>query len=145
MMQFVCKPALNAFFITHVFSWMPAHFFDDFFLKNLGQYSAGTLRMLGMLFTLSISLGGVVEELYFRGYLLPRMAYLGRWAPLANTLLFSLYHFWSPWENLVRLLGLTPWIYTVWRTRNIYLSLLVHFVANAFSGLSLLSLIMARA
>ena len=144
MMQFVCKPALNAFFITHVFSWMPAHFFDDYFLNNLGQYSAGTLRALGILFTLSISLGGAVEELYFRGYLLPRMAYLGRWAPLANTVMFSLYHFWSPWENLTRLLGITPWIYTVWRTRNIYLSLLVHFVINAFSGLSLLSLIIQR-
>ena len=141
---YICKPALNEFFITHAFSWMPAYFFDDYFLNNLGQYSAGTLRALGILFTLSISLGGAVEELYFRGYLLPRMAYLGRWAPLANTVMFSLYHFWSPWENLTRLLGITPWIYTVWRTRNIYLSLLVHFVINAFSGLSLLSLIIQR-
>lgn len=141
---FVCKPALNAFFITHVFAWMPAYFFDDYFLNNLGQYSAGTLRLLGILFTLSISLGGAVEELYFRGYLLPRMAYLGRWAPFVNVVLFSLYHFWSPWENLVRLLAITPWIYAVWRTRNIYLSLLIHFVINAFSGLSLLSLIMQQ-
>ena len=141
---YACKPAINEFFITHVFSWMPAYLYEDYFLNNLGQYSPDTLRAIGILFTLSISFGGAVEELYFRGYLLPRMNYLGRWAPITNTVLFSLYHFWSPWENLVRLLGMAPWIYCVWRTRNLYLSLLVHFVINAFSGLSLLSLILSR-
>ena len=139
---FVCKPPLNEFFITHLFSWMPGYLFDAHFLNNLGEYSRSTLVALGILFTLSISFGGAVEELYFRGYLLPRMEFLGGWAPFVNTLLFSLYHFWSPWENVVRLLGITPWIYTVWRTRNIYISLLVHFVINAFSGVSLLTLIL---
>jgi membrane protease YdiL (CAAX protease family) len=94
------------------------------------------------LFTLSISFGGAVEELYFRGYLLPRMESLGAWAPLVNIVLFSLYHFWSPWENIVRLLAMLPWFYAVWRTRNIYLALLVHFIINTFSGVSLLILIL---
>lgn len=142
LVWFGFKPSLNNFFITNFFSWMPAYLFDEYFLNNLSEYSPITLIALGVLFTLSISLGGAVEELYFRGYLLPRMDSLSGWAPFVHILLFSLYHFWSPWENLVRLLGITPWIYAVWRTRNIYLSLLIHFVINAFSGLSLLSLIL---
>jgi membrane protease YdiL (CAAX protease family) len=70
------------------------------------------------------------------------MESLGVWAPIANTVLFSLYHFWSPWENAVRLLALTPWILATWRTRNIYLALLIHGVINAFAGINLLNLIL---
>lgn len=139
---YVIKPPINGFFIEHFFRWMPAYFFDEYFLKNLNQYSPAMLGTLGVLFTLSTSFGGAVEELYFRGYLLPRMESLGSWAPLVNSVLFSLYHFWSPWEGVVRLIAMLPWFYAVWHTRNIYLALLVHFIINAFSGLSLLSLIL---
>ena len=142
LIWFLIKLPINGFFIEHVFAWMPINFLDEYFLENLNQYSPIFLRVVGVLFALSITLGGMVEELYFRGYLLPRMKPLGVWAPIVNTVLFSLYHFWSPWENIVRLLALSPWIFTIWRTRNIYLSLLVHFTINAFAGISLLSLIL---
>jgi AcrR family transcriptional regulator len=46
----------------------------------------------------------VVEELYFRGYLLPRISRFGGWAPVINCCLFALYHFWQPF-NLPSLLG----------------------------------------
>jgi uncharacterized protein len=139
---FVIKPPVNDFFITRFFTWIPAYFLDDTFLSNLHQYSPTFLRVIGVLFALSITFGGVVEELYFRGYLLPRIESLGIWAPLVHTILFSLYHFWTPWENAARLLALFPWIFTVWRTRNLYLSILIHFTVNAFSGISMLSLIL---
>jgi membrane protease YdiL (CAAX protease family) len=45
----------------------------------------------------------VVEEMYFRGYLLPRISRLGAWAPLVNTVLFSLYHLFTPWLNVGRI------------------------------------------
>jgi membrane protease YdiL (CAAX protease family) len=144
LVWYVLKPPINAFFVSRFFSWVPAHFFEQHFVSNLDQYAPNTLKAIGVLFTLSISFGGAVEELYFRGYLLPRMESLRGWAPIVNTVLFSLYHFWSPWENLVRLLGLSPWIYAVWRTRSIYLSLTIHFVINAISGLSLLGLILQQ-
>jgi uncharacterized protein len=139
---FVARPPLHGFFAQHFFAWIPANFLDEAFLDHLSQYSPSFLRVIGVLFTLSVTLGGAVEELYFRGYLLPRMESLSDWAPFLNILLFSLYHFWSPWENVVRLLALTPWIYATWRTRNLYLSLLIHIIINAFSGISLLSLIL---
>lgn len=137
---FLVKPPVNAFFAQHLFGWMPANFLDEAFLNNMSQYSPGFLRITIILFAVSITLGGAVEELYFRGYLLPRMNWLGGWAPVVNIVLFSFYHFWSPWENVVRFLALTPWIYGTWRTRNIYLALLIHIVINAFSGISLIML-----
>ncbi|HLA07754.1 MAG TPA: CPBP family intramembrane glutamic endopeptidase [Anaerolineales bacterium] len=139
---FAVKTPVNNFFIEHVFAWMPVNFLDEYFLDNLNQYSPAYLRVIGVLFALSITIGGAVEELYFRGYLLPRMESLGVWAPITNVVLFSLSHFWSPWENAVRLFALTPWIFAVWRTRDLYLSLLIHFTINAFAGISLLSLIL---
>lgn len=145
LIWFVVKPPVNNYFIEHVFAWMPVNFLDEYFLDNLNQYSPTFLRVMGVLFALSITLGGTVEELYFRGYLLPRMKSLGVWAPLTNVVLFSLYHFWSPWENVARLLALTPWIFAVWRTRNIYLAVLIHFTINAFAGISLLNLILRMA
>ena len=45
----------------------------------------------------------MVEELYFRGYLLPRISRLGAWAPLVNTVLFSLYHLFTPWLSVGRI------------------------------------------
>ena len=52
----------------------------------------------------------MVEEMFFRGYLLPRISRLGAWAPLVNTVLFSLYHLFTPWLNVGR-------IAIDWRTR----------------------------
>ena len=75
-------------------------------------------------------LGPIVEELYFRGYLLPRMEWMGRWAPLVNVSLFSLYHFWSPWQMLGRILALAPTVYAVRWKENIYLGMVVHCTLN---------------
>jgi CAAX protease family protein len=44
----------------------------------------------------SVLVAPVVEEAYFRGFLLPRMpARLGRTAPLAHAVLFAFYHVWT--------------------------------------------------
>lgn len=75
-------------------------------------------------------LGPVVEELYFRGHLLPRIDRFGRGAPVLNAVLFSLYHLWTPWQNIGRILGLLPWIYTVWRKRSVALSMAIHISVN---------------
>ena len=75
-------------------------------------------------------LGPVVEELYFRGYLLPRLAWMPRWAPTVSGLLFSLYHTFTPWEQLPRLLVVIPLGYVMQRSRNIYWGMIVHCIFN---------------
>ncbi|MFL5688443.1 MAG: CPBP family intramembrane glutamic endopeptidase [Chloroflexota bacterium] len=86
----------------------------------------------------------IVEELYFRGYLLPRMERMGRWAPLVNVTLFSLYHFWSPWQVMARIVGLGPTVYAVRWKRNVYLGMIVHGALNVISVLIVVALVSSR-
>jgi len=81
----------------------------------------------------------VVEELYFRGYLLPRMEeHVKGYAPLLNTILFSVYHFFSPWENPIRILATLPIIYLVWYKRDIRFLMITHLLVNAVGGVYVL-------
>jgi len=71
---FVIAPPIQDFFKGQYFSWLPAWFFLD---HNLAQSSKSDLLatwVMGILFN-GIA-GPVVEELYFRGYLLPRISRL---------------------------------------------------------------------
>jgi len=72
----------------------------------------------------------VVEELYFRGFLLPRLEHLGSWAPIVNTTLFAAYHLWSPWQTPIRIVATLPLFYATWRTRSLTLAITVHVALN---------------
>ena len=72
----------------------------------------------------------VVEELYYRGYLMPRIGYLGWAAPAVNAFLFSVQHFWQPFNYLLIFLIVLPQAYLVWRKHNIYISMLTHCAGN---------------
>jgi membrane protease YdiL (CAAX protease family) len=140
----VVGPPVDSFFIERFFSWMPETFFQSALLENLGQYSQASLLTTGILAIMLIGfVGPVVEELYFRGYLLPRMALRGGWAPTAHILLFSLYHFWSPWQNVVRILAMSPTYFAVWRNQNIYLGILCHVVLNVVSALGVTAVLLS--
>ncbi len=73
----------------------------------------------------------IVEEMYFRGFLLPRLSRFGIWAPAINCVLFALYHVWTPWRAVSRALFFLPVAYTVQYKKNIYLGMMVHMLANA--------------
>lgn len=75
-------------------------------------------------------IGPVVEELYFRGFLLPHLSHLGKKAPILNTVLFSLYHFWTPWQFISRIGFFLPTVWVTWRTKDLRVSLWVHCLAN---------------
>lgn len=79
-------------------------------IEGAGEGLSGMAIVLGFVFALTFNgvVGPVVEELYFRGHLLPRIDRYGRWAPVLNTVLFSLYHFWTPWQNPAHILGILP-------------------------------------
>ena len=113
------------------FAWMPATIREFASFEDEEDLSGGrTALLLGVAFLFNGFVGPVVEELYFRGHLLPRIDRFGRAAPLLNTVLFSVYHFWTPWANIGRIIALLPWVYTVWRTRSLMLSLIVHMSVN---------------
>jgi len=117
--------------IDRFFRWIPRWFFFDDLIQHRAQYSRTVIvatMSLGLVFNGII--GPIVEELYFRGFLLPRLNRVGWWAPLLNALLFSLYHLFSPWQNVTRMLALVPFVYTVWWKRNIFIGMAAHCGLN---------------
>ena len=117
-----------------LFAWLPGWYLKPIDLDAVSNFSSATwLLVLLAYLVLNAFAGPVVEELYFRGYLLPQIDRFGAWAPLLNTLLFSLYHFWSPWQFLTRVGGVAPFAYAVWWKRNIYVGMIVHVLLNLIS------------
>jgi membrane protease YdiL (CAAX protease family) len=72
------------------------------------------------------------------------MERFGRWAPLLNATLFSLYHFWSPWQLLSRIAAVAPFVYAVRWRRNVYLGMAVHCSLNAIGGLLVVASVAQR-
>ena len=105
------------------------------FLEEPTQYGAFAKNAVIALFVFQLVLTGValpwVEELYFRGYLLPRISRYGAWAPLVGGLLFALYHGWQLYSFVtVLLLGMALG-YVVWWKRDIRIPIALHVFANA--------------
>jgi membrane protease YdiL (CAAX protease family) len=124
---------LNRFLAEHVFFWLPGY------LQPEWQPPAPPARALILLaMALQVVIDGiaapVTEEIYFRGFLLPRMRSFGWLAPAANALLFALQHFWQPYTwTLIFLLSLSL-AYVVWWKRNIYIGMLLHCSANTIGA-----------
>lgn len=96
-----------------------------------GGFEKGALVLTYVLFSIFIVvLGPAVEELYFRGYLLPRMGYAGKWDVVLHSFLFAVYHFFTPWMVFTRTLGMIPLAFAVKR-KNIWISVIVHVLANS--------------
>ena len=123
---------LDEWLADRVFGWMPDSITDMATGGTGGETpsGAGLVVMVVVLWLLNGVVGPVVEELYFRGHLLPRLARYGRGAPVINTALFSLYHFWSPWQLLVRFVGFLPIAWTAWRLQSVSVSIAAHVLVN---------------
>ena len=93
-----------------------------------------------LLATLAIDgvINPAVEELYFRGYLLPRLPVAGWRAIPISAALFSLQHYWQPWNWL--LIFVLELILTtlVVRLRCLRLGIVMHILTNSFGILAAL-------
>ena len=122
------------------FSWWPAWMNPDY--GSLAGTSPGAFwGTLIMLMLMGNWLGPAIEELYFRGYLLPHMEHLGRWAVVLNSMLFALYHFWSPWYFISRSAGVLPLAIAARYKRNVYIPLVVHCTLNTVGTLLALGML----
>jgi len=117
-----------------IFAWIP-----DWFRVNR-SLDAGNLLILTIILNFIIRglLVPFTEEVYFRGFLLPRMSKLGKFAPLISAVLFSVYHFFAPWENVARALAVLPFIYVTWHKKNVYISIISHVAVNLLSCIAML-------
>ena len=142
---FGLSQAVEPAVIDRFFGWLPDWYVAPIMVDRIGDYGASAwIVTLAAYLAINGLLGPIVEELYFRGYLLPRMERLGRWAPLVNVTLFSLYHFWSPWQVMARIMGLAPTVYAVRWKQNVYLGMAVHCTLNTLGVLIVVGLVLGR-
>lgn len=121
----ILTPLLNA--ITSAFAWWPGY---NLRLDN-GHYADGILLISYIIyFFVNGFIAPAIEELYFRGYLMPRLSRFGFWTPFLSIVLFLCYHFWQLWNILVYLVALWPLSYLAWRKRNVYLAIVLHTSIN---------------
>lgn len=116
------------------FSWMPQWALNPLpeSYAHTGSPNAQVVTAVGFLLILVI-LAPLVEELYFRGYLLPRIGRFGAWAALINASLFAFYHLWKPWDSINLIIILAPMVYAVWRTKDIRVGIAVHIMLNSLA------------
>jgi membrane protease YdiL (CAAX protease family) len=131
---------INQYLSESLFHWLP----EWYQVRDFAGYSK---KVIIWVLTMNLILNGilapVLEELYFRGYLLPRMKSFGKAAPVANAVLFSLYHFWQPQIYLTLMISLLPMTYLVWKTQSIRLAIYTHCGLNILGALLSLAMINA--
>ena len=120
-----------------LFAFVP----DNLAMRNI-DFHATSKGLLIFSASFAILTNGIIapitEELYFRGYLLPRINLSPIMAVIANAVLFSIYHFFSPWYFLSRILMMIPLYYWVMKRKNIRFSIVAHVIANVFTSVSFL-------
>jgi len=119
----VLKP-VEAILQENLFFWIPPleSGLSESYSKAILIVTYATVLIFGVI------VGPLIEELYFRGYLLPRMR--GKYSPVFHSFLFAAYHVFTPWMILSRTIGLLPLIYAVKR-KNIYVGIIVHILLNS--------------
>jgi hypothetical protein len=121
-------PVSDALYQSWFAPWLPNRYL---LMPDLSVYDRSTLILSYAIFFVTISVViPIIEEIYFRGYLLPRLAHLGLWGAVLEAVLFALYHFWTPWLAVGRAVGLLPLILVAQWRRNIYIGMAAHILAN---------------
>lgn len=132
------KPLSNHLLKT-VFYWIPSwyNFVQDLslFSKN---YIIIAILVSFFIFTL---IAPIIEELYFRGFLLARMKWMGKYSVLVNVILFSVYHFYTPWLVVSKIAMMLPLCYFVYKKDNLKLGILVHCIGNFTDVVSYVTLL----
>ena len=84
----------------------------------------------------NVLIAPITEELFFRGYLTSHYEKQKSFTPIMIAILFSLYHFWLPFNNVFRILAFAPVAYVAYKKKNLYISISFHCLCNLFSTLS---------
>ncbi|RRS00561.1 CPBP family intramembrane glutamic endopeptidase [Glycomyces terrestris] len=118
---------LDAWTYDTLFTWVTFEGSGSSGTSYLDAYSTSTVITTLLIFgAFTGFLLPLIEEYYFRGFLLPRLPQLGRWAPLFNTVLFSIYHFWAIWTVPSKIIFLLPGVFFVWWKHDIRASIWMH-------------------
>lgn len=123
------QPA-DRWFHTQIMPFLPA-WFDYFSLDQYRRLAPGVLAAtLIARFLADIVVVSAAEELYFRGYLMPRIPGPAWLAPIASAILFAIYHFWQPYNWPSIACFTLPMILAVWWTKDVRISIASHILLN---------------
>lgn len=135
---------INGFLSQQLFSWLP----DWMFMNDAGQYEAYSPSTLLVTFTLFLIVTGValpwVEELYFRGFLMPRISRFKAWTPIFSALLFALYHVWQLFDLTAVFLSGLVFAFAVWWKRDVRLGVSLHVLANVLARIMIFFLLLGN-
>jgi membrane protease YdiL (CAAX protease family) len=136
---------LDRWLASHVFAWLPDVLLQFAVVQADGSSPTGTEVMVFLLVAVLFNgvAGPITEELYFRGHLLPRLERYGGWAPVLNTVLFALYHFFSPWRYPAIVVGFLPITWVAWRERSVQVSIAAHMTINIVTVLLIVATLTA--
>ena len=87
-------------------------------------------------FIFNVFIGPVTEEFFFRGYLTTYNSKYGKATAVIVAIIFSLYHFWVPFQNIFRIFVFLPMVYISYRKRNLYICMVSHILCNLFATIS---------
>ncbi|GEM_PF-242240 len=92
------------------------------------------------LFTAIVVVQVAAEECWWRGYLFPRQEPLyGKWTWIVHGVLWTGFHFvFYPWSVIVDLFFCSTVAYVFQRTKNTWVSLLIHLLYNGLTPIALL-------
>ncbi len=110
-----------------LYFWAPGWFLAE---SDFAQYPQNIILAMAFVSIPAFTLFGALEELYFRGYLLPRLSRFRLWAPILSTALFTVYHFDLLQNSVAIFVGFLPIAYLTWRKKNIYLAVIAHAGLN---------------
>lgn len=132
------KPLSN-YLLKTVFCWIPSWFN---FVQDLSLFSKNyiIIAILVSFFIMTL-IAPIIEELYFRGFLLARMKWMGKYSVLFNVILFSVYHFFSPWLIITKIATMLPLYYFVYKKDSLKLGILVHCLAQFTEVVSYMTLL----
>ena len=121
----------------HLSAWLPVWATQEALINGLTNCPP-TQRFITFLLAVLLSgfVAPIVEELYFRGFLLPRMEHCGWAAPVVNSLLFAIYHFYFPGNMPGIFVAFLPISYVVRIKKDWRIGAIVHSMFNLWGVFS---------
>lgn len=118
----------------------PTYFSWD--ASNLANYSNIIITITCVLyFLLNVIIYPIIEELFFRGVLTNKLKKYGYLAPIFVTVVFSLYHFWLPFDNLFRITAFILPSILAYKYNDIRITIGFHCACNLFSTISFIMMV----
>lgn len=144
IMSVTITPLENELFtpLRENFNKIVPEYFNWSNYETIKQYPSSVVALTCVVyFIFNVFICPIVEELFFRGYLTSKINRFSCYSPLIITVLFSLYHFWLPFDNLFRIFAFFPAAFIAWKKKNIYIAIVFHCLCNLFSTISFIIII----